>query len=146
MSKCLSLESSRRVCERLHGVDGAAAFTAFTEYLASHGYAVSVTSRYLGGAAHFMYWLKNEQCCIADIDTRRWSVAFSADICPSVVARRATRVEATRCCFDRRSADCSKCCETGILLLRCHQVEADRRLNRSFPRRWRQAEPWRVLV
>jgi site-specific recombinase XerD len=69
MSGCIFSESSRHGYKwLLRGDNFAAAVAAFTEYLAGHGYRASVTSRYLGGVAHFLYWLKGRRRCIADID------------------------------------------------------------------------------
>jgi site-specific recombinase XerD len=68
MSGYISQEPSGHTYEWLDGSGFAAPFADYAAYLASHGYTVSVTSRYLSGAAHFLYWLKRHRYRTADID------------------------------------------------------------------------------
>lgn len=68
MRGCIPLEPSRRAHQWLRGSDFAAAFDAYREYLGSCGYTARVVRDFLGGVAHFLYWLRCKRRGLADID------------------------------------------------------------------------------
>jgi integrase/recombinase XerD len=95
MSTHLSLKPSPHSYKWLG--DFAPVVLAFNEYLERHGYARSVVLRYLGGAAHFLYWLKARRGGVADIDESLVGIFVARHLphccCPKRRGLGLTRVE-----------------------------------------------------